>query len=474
CACAPNVNEHTWRCATAADCAEGYQCDRLQGVCVVAYKGENGVFEDRILLGMSAPLDDNTAVGAIGQAAVAGVETCFAHFNSRGGVHGRQLELKVLDDGYDASRTSENVSSLIGADQRQVFALMGVIGTGPSLAARVVALEQRVLFFGPATGFDGLEPDPPDRYIFNIRPRYSEEAQQLTRHLLHHTEPPTGKENIALFAQGVDDVGTLDDFGRSGARGVVETLKTLGVAESAIPHLSYRAGASSEVGPAVTGLLTWLANSDRATVAGRIYAGVVMVALGEAALTFLREVENQLAMARRGSPPDSRYGTFSAEEIDRLAVVELRFTTLSVLDSSFANALAALGKYTSVDQQGKEVLRHYGEGLVAAIPVPPLDSSASGVLQYRTHMQQFRPEEQISAVSLEAYIGALLLVEGLRRHGRDIIDESVIDTLEELRVDFGIGTTLEFSKNDHQASSKLWGAQLDEKLAFHTIGALGE
>lgn len=473
-ACGPELSEHTWRCATSVDCAEGYQCDRLQGVCVDAYSGENGVFDDRILFGMSAATDSNTVIGAVGQAAVAGVNACFEYFNRRGGVHGRRLELVVLDDGYNPLQTTENVRSLIGADKRQVFALMGVIGTGPSIAAREVALEQGVLFFGPATGFDGLEPDPPDRYVFNIRPRYSQEAQQLTRYLLQRVEPVTAKENIAIFGQGADDAGSLDQFGESGAAGVVETLKALGVADSEIPRFSYRAGTAPDVSAAVQGYLRWLANGKRATVGGRIYAGVVMVALSDAALSFLREVENQLASARRGSPPQSRYGGFSVQEIDRLAVVELRPTSLSTLDSNFADALAALGQYTSVDAQGSQVLRNYGQGLLMAIPVPPLDSSTSGVVQYRAHLQQYQPQEQPGVVSLEAYITALLLTEGLRRHGRDLIDESFIDTLEQLRADFGIGTTLEFSQNDHQASSKLWGAQLDEKLAFRSVGVLGE
>ena len=195
-ACAPELDDQLWRCESHADCGGGFLCDGTAGHCVAALSNADGVFDDRIVLGMSAALGNDVSLGQVGRAARIGLLACFHHVNRTGGVHGRSLQLMAADDSYDPVKTTANVTQMTSGPDRPVFALSGVIGTGPSLAARTVALDKRVLFFGPATGFDGLEPDPPDRYVFNLRPRYSEEAAQLTQYLLERAKPTVPAGNI--------------------------------------------------------------------------------------------------------------------------------------------------------------------------------------------------------------------------------------------------------------------------------------
>lgn len=52
-------------------------------------------------------------LGDLGQAMHQGAKACFAAVNTRGGVHGRPIELVVLDDGYDVKRALSNLQSFL-------------------------------------------------------------------------------------------------------------------------------------------------------------------------------------------------------------------------------------------------------------------------------------------------------------------------------------------------------------------------
>lgn len=468
-----------WRCEDSSDCGSGYLCDSTAGHCVRALVNRDGVFDDRILFGLSASLSQGSPLADLGNSISAGIEACFAHFNSLGGIHGRKLELVTKDDAYNPVITRENVNEFLGGDNRQVFALIGVMGTAPALEALKIVNKKKILFFTPASGFDAFEPDPPHRYVFNVRPRYSQEAAQLTEYMLKTAGVPN--KNIAVFGQGKDDQGQLDPFGASGLAGVAGVLKDVGIKEQKIAVTSYSVTQSANVKNAVASLLRWAASSDRHKGDGdRIRVGVVSVAIAEAAVPFIHELEDQLAAVRRGSSPASKYGTFSDNELDTLAKVDLQLTSLSTLDARVSSALKSLGTYKTKDELGKEVSRGYGRGLIIAIPVPHFDSNATGVIQYRQHMQDHKPNATLGFISLEAYIYTRILVEGLRQAGPDLTTEALIDTFENgkdgsgFQVDFGIGTVFRFDKNNHQASQKLWGMQLSDAIAFESIGVLVE
>jgi ABC-type branched-subunit amino acid transport system substrate-binding protein len=470
----PELDDQLWRCESHEDCGEGWLCSSTKGHCVAALNNEDGVSDDAIVFGMSAAIGSDVSLGEVGKAARAGIEACFDHVNRTGGIHGRKLKLVVMNDSYDAAKTTTNVKKMIGGDDRQVFALAGVLGTAPSLAARQLALQQRVLLFAPASGFDQLELDPPDRYVFNVRPRYSEEAGQLTRYLLRSDKPPAPAANIAVFAQGTDDQGQLDAFGKSSVAGVVKVLKGEQIAEKQLHVSTYASANTKDVRAATAGLLRWMAGSERKVSAdsGKIRVGVVMVALYDAAAALIRAVSDQLNLVRGGGAPSSQLGSFSTAELARLKLVQVRFVTLSTVGVGLSTALKSFGTYQPATATTGQ--RRYGEGTIMALPVPHFGSSASGVLRYREHLGAYDANVPPGFISLEAYLAGALLAEGLRKQGRDLTTESFIDTLETLRVDLGIGVPLGFSSSDHQATSKLWAVQLDSALDFQAIGVLKE
>lgn len=119
-------------------------------------------------------------LGDLGQAMHVGAKACFAEVNAKGGVHGRQIQLTTLDDGYDAKRAVANVEGLM--EDADTFALFNCMGT-PSIAAMLPkVIESGMPFFAPFTGALLARPKGV-RNVFNIRASYPDEAEQLVQHL---------------------------------------------------------------------------------------------------------------------------------------------------------------------------------------------------------------------------------------------------------------------------------------------------
>jgi ABC-type branched-subunit amino acid transport system substrate-binding protein len=110
--------------------------------------GETGVTADTILLGQSAALTGPTAV--LGKQMNAGARLYFDYINKQGGVFGRKIELKALDDMYEPEEAVKNTKKLIEEDR--VFALFGYVGTPTSQAVMPLVNQARIPFFAPFTG----------------------------------------------------------------------------------------------------------------------------------------------------------------------------------------------------------------------------------------------------------------------------------------------------------------------------------
>lgn len=101
---------------------------------------------------------------------------------------------------------------------------------------------------------------------------------------------------------------------------------------------------------------------------------------------------------------------------------------------------------------------------------PAVSSSASFVLRYKATLAKYFPGEAPDYTSLESYIDANILIEAVKRAGRQIDSEKLIDSMESMHdFDLGIGTVLRFSANEHQGSHKVWGTQLDEAGHYQPI-----
>jgi len=90
-----------------------------------------GVTPSTILIGGTGPLS-GPEVGYAG--VLVGAEAYFKHVNANGGVNGRKIEYRYLDDAYDPSRTVQAVRRLV--QQENVFAIFNTVGSEHNLVIR--------------------------------------------------------------------------------------------------------------------------------------------------------------------------------------------------------------------------------------------------------------------------------------------------------------------------------------------------
>jgi methyl-accepting chemotaxis protein len=153
---------------------------------------EPGVTRERVVFGQSAPLSG--AVASLGDGTRRGIELAFSEVEAKGGIHGRMIELRSLDDAYDPDRALDNVRSLVRSGD--IFGLAGAVGTPTSKLSERIARGGRVPFVGPVTGTGFLR--TPDRdNVINVRASYAEEVDALVQHF----ERIGGIDSIGFFFQ---------------------------------------------------------------------------------------------------------------------------------------------------------------------------------------------------------------------------------------------------------------------------------
>jgi branched-chain amino acid transport system substrate-binding protein len=173
--------------------------------------GADGVTATTITIGQSAAFSGPAA--ELGNDMRKGILAYFDAVNRAGGVNGRKLVLKSLDDGYEATRAAENTKKLIGED---VFALLGYVGTPTSEAAKPIFTEARVPFVGAFTGAELLR-SPFNRYIFNVRASYYAETDAIVNLIAK-----LDMKRIAVFYQN-------DSYGKAGLAGVEKAMTARGM-----------------------------------------------------------------------------------------------------------------------------------------------------------------------------------------------------------------------------------------------------
>lgn len=182
-----------------------------------------GVSSSTITIGSSGPLTGEAAAAA---GVLKGADAYFKYVNARGGVNGRKIDFKYLDDGYDPSRTVQNVRQLIQQDN--VFALFSVVGTNGNLAIRDFANAAGVPTVFSASGATTFGRDY-KKYPWTIGylPPYAEEGELYAKHILVTNAK---KAKVAILYQS-DDYGKdlLSGFRKGlGAKARTTIVQTVG------------------------------------------------------------------------------------------------------------------------------------------------------------------------------------------------------------------------------------------------------
>ena len=174
----------------------------LVGSAILGAPSLHAQSKNTIVLGQSAAFTGPAA--QLGIQFHAGAKLFFDQLNAKGGVDGKTIEIRQLDDGYEPDRCAENTRKLIDQD---VFALFGYIGTPTSVAALPLATKAETVFFAPFTGAMALR-DPLNRFAFHLRASYNDETALIVRQLTN-----LGLKRIAVFYQN-------DAYGKAGLSGV--------------------------------------------------------------------------------------------------------------------------------------------------------------------------------------------------------------------------------------------------------------
>jgi ABC-type branched-subunit amino acid transport system substrate-binding protein len=354
-----------------------------------------------IVFGMSGPFSGPSR--ELGRDVECGIQTCFREVNDAGGIGGRSLRLVALDDGYDPERALANMHELF--ERHRVAGVLGNVGTPTGQRVLPYVLEQDRLFFGAVTGAKFLRRQPPDRLVFNYRASYDEETAALVKYLLDVRRIPP--ESLAVFAQ-------QDAYGDAGFEGVARTLRQRGFDPGKILRVGYTRN-SADVAAAVDGVL---AKPD--------IRAVVMVPVYQPAARFIQRV--------KAVRPEMVFGNVS-----------------------FVGSTALAEELRELTGGG-----NVGAGVIVTQVVPPFNSNSAAVSHYRDLLKKYFPSERPSFSSLEGYVAARVLVEGLRRAGPAATTNELVAALESIKdLDLGIGTPLGFAPSEHQASHKVWGTTID-------------
>ena len=275
----------------------------------------------------------------------------------------------------------------------KVFALFCYVGTPTTVKILPLIEEARIPLVGMFTGANALR-EPPRRYLINVRASYYQETGAAVRYLLE----TLGLRRIAVFYQ-------YDAYGFDGLRGTELALKSYGQVPVA-------------TGTYIRGTLNVGEGLEKIMAADA--QAVVMIGTYEPCARFITMAHDQ-----GYSPVFYNVSFVGADELARR-------------------------------------LGPLAEGIIVTQVVPPpelpmTDPKLWAVGQYATLLHRYYPEDHPSFVSLEGYINARVLIEGLRRAGPELDRETFINAIESIRdYDLGIANTLSFSDSDHQGLERVY------------------
>jgi branched-chain amino acid transport system substrate-binding protein len=338
---------------------------------------EDGVTDGTILIGQTVGLT-GTVAGPVKEMNE-GANAYFNSVNKNGGVNGRKIEMRTLDDKFDPALTKANAETLIAKEH--VFALFQGRGTPHTQGILPILAAHKVPLIAPSTGATIFH-EPVNHWLFNIRAKYQDEVAKAVEHF-----STIGIKNIGLLH--VDD-----PYGQDGLIGFNKAMATHQLSPTIVIKFE-------RVNP------------------NYIATAATVIKANPQALIIVSSAKNTVEVIKAIRAQGSR----------------IQLMTLSNNSSqSFVKELGAAGAGVIVSQ---------------VTPAPHLVSTLLG--------QEFKVASKasgatVSYAAMEGFVNAKVLVEGLRRAGRNLTREGLVHALESMqRVDLG-GVLITYGENDHTGS----------------------
>ncbi|MDQ7970771.1 MAG: ABC transporter substrate-binding protein [Oxalicibacterium faecigallinarum] len=340
---------------------------------------EEGVTDNAIVIGQTIGITGPVA-GTVKEMN-AGAQAYFAHINKLGGVNGRKIELRTLDDRYLPDIAASNARALIEKDK--VFALFQSRGTPQTLAILAELSQHKIPLIAPATGAESVHV-PLNRYVFNVRAKYQDEVVKAIEHFTM-----LGMKDIALLTYEKED-----PLGHDGLLGFNKGM------------------AQHQLTPSLVAIFP-RANPNVADVAKKL------INANPSALIIVSS------------------GVNTVEVIKAIRAQGGRMQIMTLSNNASQDFVVELGKDAA--------------GIVVSQITPPPTSSTTALGKEFQGIAK-AANVPLSYAAMEGYMSAKVLVEGLRRAGRNLTRESLIKALESMqRVDIG-GVLISYSARDHTGS----------------------
>jgi branched-chain amino acid transport system substrate-binding protein len=144
-----------------------------------------------------------------------GADAWFKHVNDAGGVNGRKIEFRMVDDKYEPARTKNIVKRFVERDK--CFAIVAPLGSAPTQAVIDYIVENKVPLVGAGTGA-AKNVFYKSRYVFPLYPPYDKEGTDL----VHFAKEVFGAKKIGVIYQN-------DASGKTHLQGIEVGLKQYGV-----------------------------------------------------------------------------------------------------------------------------------------------------------------------------------------------------------------------------------------------------
>jgi ABC-type branched-subunit amino acid transport system substrate-binding protein len=203
-----------------------------------------GVTDSSILVGTHQPL---TGPAAAGYSEISpATKAYFDYVNAGGGVYGRRITYKIMDDTYNPATTQQVVRQMVLQDK--VFAILNGLGTPTHTGVLDFLKTNRVPDLFVASGSRSW--NQPDKYpgTFGFNPDYTVEGKILATYVSQNLK---GKKVCFL--------GQDDDFGRDSLAGIEQILGPVAAKQSYVtsnPNVGPQMGALKAGGCEVVMLAT--------------------------------------------------------------------------------------------------------------------------------------------------------------------------------------------------------------------------
>jgi branched-chain amino acid transport system substrate-binding protein len=289
----------------------------------------------------------------------------FDSVNAAGGVNGRKIDFQTADDGYDATRTVQAVRKFV--EQDQVFAIGGLLGTGPNLAVMDYLNQKKVPQLFVTTGANAFSNDlRKNPWTINFPPAYSIEGAVYGKYL--GQAKPGAK--VAILYQA-DDLGTD------------------------------------------------LTTAFEKSISG---SGVKVVDKEKYALTDASVAAQATKLAASGADTLVLFTTPKAALQALTVAKQKRWNPLKVINTSSASIPAVLKPYGLADAKGVVAAAYFKD------PSDPAFADDQGVKDYLAAMKQYAPKDDPDdSVALIGYneAGAIVAaIKGMKQPTRAALMES--------------------------------------------------